>query len=974
MAHSTANATDLGTGARSSRGISGVTAATAPLAPPATPRRFTIAESMLPAVMEATADGVFVADSASRSILVTNGAMCKMLGYRAEELASLDFEALLAPADRAAGLLKFNALRTGILGTPVDVTLVRKNGSTVDASLAGAPLSADGSAFVVGVLRDMSPQHRAEASLRASEQKLRTIFDSVSDGIIVHDMETGAFAEVNPRICELLGYTREQMLALDVSAFTADPSPVNMARSAEYTRRAAAGEPVTFEWQARTQGGELIWLEVGLRRVTLGDRDFLLSTAHNITERKRAADGLSYRDRLLHATMLGTAELVAADSFDAGMLQALKIVGEALGVDRALVIADHDPGSPPALRFAWERPGVRVSIKQRDLGDHPVEQAVISAWLEPLRAGEQVITHLQEAPEPLRKLLALLENQSMLLVPIFVDGSYWGNIGLDSCRARRDWNVHDSEILRTFASVIGIAILRHRIHRSLQKSQTQLSQALDMARAGGWEYDMDSGLFTFNDNFYRVYGTTAEAVGGYRMSAAEYARRFLRPEDAGLVESEIKASLESTDPSLSQEFEHRMRYADGTSGYVVVRLFVVKDEQGRTIRAYGVNQDVTERKRAEEALRRANRALLTLSVGSESLVRAQREADFLDAMCRALVDVGGYAAAWIGFPEPDKAREMRPAAIHGAQREVFEQEGMTWEDIEEAQGPVGVVIRTGRAEINSNFASNPKVSRWREAARRQGWGSHMALPLSDRSDVFGVLAIYSRETDAFSDEEVRLLTQFSNDLSFGIVSLRTRGAREEAVARLRKAMTSTVQALASTLERRDPYTAGHQRAVARLAVAIGRKLGLTEEELDGIHLAATIHDIGKIEVPSEILSKPGKLTSLEYQIVQGHAQAGYEIVKGVDFPWPIAEMILQHHERLDGSGYPRGLIGSEILPGAKILAVADVVESMMAHRPYRAALGLQQALNEIEIGRDLRYDAAAVDACTALLRNEGFKP
>ena len=147
---------------------------------------------------------------------------------------------------------------------------------------------------------------------------------------------------------------------------------------------------------------------------------------------------------------------------------------------------------------------------------------------------------------------------------------------------------------------------------------------------------------------------------------------------------------------------------------------------------------------------------------------------------------------------------------------------------------------------------------------------------------------------------------------------------------------------------------------------------MSEHDIQGIYLAGIIHDVGKINVPAEILNKPGKLSKLEFQLIQEHAQAGYDIVKGVDFPWPIAEMVLQHHERLDGSGYPQGLKGDAMLAGAKILAVADVVEAMMSHRPYRPALGIDAALAEIEKGKGTLFDPAAVDACVALFRQSGF--
>jgi HD-GYP domain-containing protein (c-di-GMP phosphodiesterase class II) len=171
---------------------------------------------------------------------------------------------------------------------------------------------------------------------------------------------------------------------------------------------------------------------------------------------------------------------------------------------------------------------------------------------------------------------------------------------------------------------------------------------------------------------------------------------------------------------------------------------------------------------------------------------------------------------------------------------------------------------------------------------------------------------------------------------------------------------------------RDPYTAGHQQRVARLAVAMASALHLSDDQIEGLYLAGIVHDVGKIDIPAEILSKPGTLHKLQYLLIQAHAEAGYDILKGIDFPWPIAEMVRQHHERLDGSGYPQGLKAEAILPEAKILAVADVVEAMMSHRPYRASLGIETALAEIEDGKGRLYDPAAVEACVALFRENGF--
>jgi len=187
--------------------------------------------------------------------------------------------------------------------------------------------------------------------------------------------------------------------------------------------------------------------------------------------------------------------------------------------------------------------------------------------------------------------------------------------------------------------------------------------------------------------------------------------------------------------------------------------------------------------------------------------------------------------------------------------------------------------------------------------------------------------------------------------------------------RLSKSLDETVTSLASTAEKRDPYTSGHQERVNRLALAIGKEMQLSDQQLQGLHIASLLHDIGKIALPAEYLAKPSLLSSVERAAIEHHAEVGYEILKDIHFPWPVAEIVYQHHEHLDGSGYPRGLTDKEILLEAKILTVADVIEAMSAHRPYRASLGLEAALDEIRAGKGTRYHAPSVDACIRLIKH-----
>jgi len=263
---------------------------------------------------------------------------------------------------------------------------------------------------------------------------------------------------------------------------------------------------------------------------------------------------------------------------------------------------------------------------------------------------------------------------------------------------------------------------------------------------------------------------------------------------------------------------------------------------------------------------------------------------------------------------------------------------------------------------------------WREAAHTHGYQSSIALPLKFGAGPHagGALMLYAAEPDAFAQDEVHLLEELAADLAFGIANLRIRHEHDRSEGRLRESLESTIEAIGATLEMRDPYTAGHQRRVALLAQAIAHEMGLDADRVHALGLAASIHDLGKIRIPAEILTKPGRLAPLEYRIIQQHAQAGFDILQHIAFPWPIARWIHQHHERLDGSGYPQGLSGDAIELESRILAVADVIEAITTHRPYRAGLGLEAALQEVIDHRTTLYDAAVVDACVRLFREQHY--
>jgi PAS domain S-box-containing protein/putative nucleotidyltransferase with HDIG domain len=464
-----------------------------------------------------------------------------------------------------------------------------------------------------------------------------------------------------------------------------------------------------------------------------------------------------------------------------------------------------------------------------------------------------------------------------------------------------------------------------------------------------------------NDNFERLTGL--KDVVGRRVSEVIPG---IREDDPELIEIYGRVAM-------GAEPERFETYVKALDMWFSVSVYSPKPEH------FVVVFDViTERKKAEIALAHANRALATLGTVNRELVHATDEEKLLQAICTAIVEQRGYRMAWVGYAQDNAARDIEIVASAGVPKDLLAAIRPGWGEDARSVGPSGRAVRTGNTQLSRDIAAEPQHD-WKQGMLEAGCASDVALPLtSEAGDVFGVLHVYADEVDAFTDQEIALLEEMAGDLAFGVDVLRVRRERDEALrlseqhlAMARRNLEQTIASMSKTVEARDPYTAGHQRRVAELAVAIGRRMGLDTDALQGIHLGAMIHDIGKINVPAEILSKPSRLNDMELQMVRTHAKIGYDILKDIDFPWPVAEVAYQHHEHIDGTGYPLGLQREQICLEARIVAVADVVEAMSSHRPYRPGLGHEAAIAEIRDNRGRFYDAAAVDACLGVFA-DGF--
>lgn len=361
-----------------------------------------------------------------------------------------------------------------------------------------------------------------------------------------------------------------------------------------------------------------------------------------------------------------------------------------------------------------------------------------------------------------------------------------------------------------------------------------------------------------------------------------------------------------------------------------------------------------------------------ISLCNQALVRANDEASLAQAMCDALIDYGGYRTAWVGLRGDDAKKTIHPLAAKGITFGQLRELKLTWGDDERGQAPMGACIRTGKPIRHHNFPDEiPHFIL--PIALELGVVESLTIPFIVAEKIIGGIMVCATQHDQLGGEEEALLMEMAGDLAFGITKLRDNKERIDTLEKLEGSLDHAVTAIAATVEMRDPYTAGHQRRVSKLAVAIALEMGLPTKQIEGIRIAGIVHDIGKIHVPAEILSNPSKLSDAEFSIIKTHSQVGYDILHMIDFPWPVAQMILQHHEKMDGSGYPNGLKGEDILIEARILCVADVIESMASHRPYRPSFGIFPALQEVSRNKGVLYDKDVVKAVMTLFLEKGYE-
>jgi PAS domain S-box-containing protein len=826
--------------------------------------------------------------------------------------------------------------------------------------------------------------------------------------------------EANQRAVEVFGYSLDELIGMNVRNLRAEDHRDTLV--SDLSQVTEAGR--VFETIARRKDGSNFPVEIAARLIDVGGRRFFQGIIRDISERKHhEAVIASSRDRLL-ALLDGMPDAAWLKDIDERYLAVNKTFARGLGkaVHDIVGLKNEDGlfSADTACRF---------STNDREV----------------MRTGRQIIF---EAPSPFPDGLSRWEE--VVISPIYsTDGKVTGTVVL--ARDITERKASESRLLAQEAN-----------YRALAENVPDIIFRVDSA----------TRVLYVNSNIHAVLGKTAGEIIGKDITEIGF------PEPLHTMWMQSVAEVFATGKGKTTDRE--------IVSIIGLRRFEIRaipelDAHGKVDTILGIARDVTELRQHEVQLATMNRALQVLSEANSALVRATGEPELLDAICRVLTSTGNYRLAWVGYVRPGG---LEPMSIRVRASDPLE--GTVWGTLTRTSQPdlpAWQAIDQGVIQVMSGTQFEKQALAWREKVLSLGIQGVLQLPLKQDNQVFGLLVICTGAAEAFSGDEVRLMEELASDLAFGILGLRARKARDDAMQalnesesklrtiiettsdgivmvndagiilfanpgaerllarqggsligtrlgfspdsaaqhdlnlsdgshitieltvaqttldnaptrivalhdvtsrrqmesqrqqhalQLQHALIQTIEAMALTVEKRDPYTAGHEARVAELAVAIGQEMQLSQAQLEGIRLGAMIHDLGKIYIPAEILNRPGKLSTMEKGLIKTHPEVGYDIVRNIDFIWPVKEMVLQHHERMDGSGYPSGLKGEQIVLEARIIAVADVVEAMSSHRPYRPALGVMHALDEIRSGSGTHYDPAVANACLRLFEKTAF--
>jgi response regulator RpfG family c-di-GMP phosphodiesterase/putative methionine-R-sulfoxide reductase with GAF domain len=849
-------------------------------------------------------------------------------------------------------------------------------------------------------IRRAIEKREAEEALRESEQEKSLILASLSE-LVSHQDKDLRIVWANRAAAESVDSAPEQLVGhhcYRIWQQRDDPCPdcpVMKAIETGQLQEAEIASPNGRAWSIR---GYPI-------REANGDIEGAIEITLEITERKRVERSLQKY----------TAQL-----------EALRQVGLELTAELDLNSLLHSIASRATELLGGTAGGIHLYRPERDLlewtnvvGPSPAPAGMTIRRGEGLsgrvwETGEPLIVNDYQHWEGLAPSLEGLPNVAVAGAPMHWGDEFLGVL-LVEADPPRSFSPSDAELLSLLATQAAIAIRNARLYEESRSRAERLAVFNRIAKAVGTVLDLDELMETVYQEVTSVFQADAFFITLYDEEANELDFRIQvdegireppqrQPLEVGLTSRVITKRKPLLIQDLAQERDGlpppslwgTMKLSASWLGVPMLigeRLIGVICVQSYQTHAYGEEEELLlstladqvalaiEQARLYEA-EREQRELAEALEEAAAAVNSTLEPDqVLDRILEQVERVVAGDAFNIMLMEDNTARVVRSRG--------YEQLGMK-ERIANFVSPVTELskvvqmVQAGEPLAVSDTFADPGWAMW------DGWEwlrSYVGTPICVSGQTVGILNVDGTSPGQFGPADAHRLKAFADAAATAIENARlfeqaqqelaerkrAEGELQQSLEQLQRTLEGTIEVLVSTIGMRDPYTASHQRQATRLAIAIAKKMQLSEERIQGLRMAGLIHDLGKITIPAEILSKPGALSDLEYGMIRMHVQAGHNVLKEFDFPWPVAQIVLQHHERMDGSGYPQGLSGEDILLEARILAAADVVTAMASHRPYRSSLGIDKALDEIAKNQGVLYDEDVVDACLRLFTEEGFK-
>ena len=762
-------------------------------------------------------------------------------------------------------------------------------------------------------------KREADDALKLGEERYRRFVESSPDAALIHS--GGLIVFVNRAMLDLMRAKDPAQIVGRVPTFMLPSEYVEKVNKRIDGLYAGVAQPINHQVYRRFDG-TAVDVEVVAAPFQLEGKPAAHVTVRDISERKAAEHRIRHLSRLYAMLSNVNQAIVRARSDQALFDQICRIAVEHCGMFGAVVrLVDPDTNTLQPVAFSESmRPIVETLAMSVDPARPESRSVIVQSYLEDRITIDNEFA--EGVPDdPWRELPHRLGIRSIATLPVRRDGKPIGILGITASEP----NFFDTEfrsLLEEMAVDIAFALdnfdyERRRKHAEhfLHESEARFRALTALSSDYFWEIDEHLRYRVISEGVRAILGFEPQELIGKSSTETHLIERLNPPpEDFARIRAEHKPYHNTV---------ARIRAKDGSHRILNISADPLFGADGAFVGYRGVTRDISASVKAETALRQSEeqfRGLVEQSV--TGIVIAQEE---------LLTYVNPRAVEIFGYGKPEEVLG------HKLMEFVSEQD------------------RTALAESIGRLLS-------REV----------------RSAAFAFTGLRKDGTTADIGAHGTHATYRGRPAIIGVIQDITERKRAEEGAKryleeIEAAMMATVRVASTMGEMRDPYTAGHERRVAELTAAMGEEMGLSASQIEGLRVAGNLHDIGKITVPAEILSKPGKISAVEFSLIKEHAQQGYEILKDVRFPWPVAEVAQQHHERLDGSGYPQGLKGDEIVLEARILAVADTVEAMSSHRPYRPGRGIEASLAEIEQYRGIRYDAEAVDACLRLFREKEFQ-